>query len=224
MNIFKAPVPTRCELDFCCSQTGELFLVRFKRARAQGKFRVVAVSESPLTSQKRGEFESQETGLAYWLRSLLGYGRCTDSDSRVVNCSAEFDGSEFDFSGWYCPYCRHPEQPEAPFPFVQCSECGEYVCGGSIVPDRNGRFLFVCHDACGGSGPVSGCIHTFSGSSVEKVDRSSSRAVPGESPQAESEHRPRLHGPKPAEKSSGQKESRRHSATSKESRSGRRAQ
>jgi len=66
-----------------------------------------------------------------------------------------YDLSEFDFTGFYCPCCGHGKTA-VQHRFIRCSRCHELVCGARVKQTPDGRLAFACYDRCGNRGFISG--------------------------------------------------------------------
>jgi hypothetical protein len=78
---------------------------------------------------------------------------------------------EFDFSGWYCPQCGYAKGNNNVWPqFIQCTKCGELVCGGRVTQVNESR-LFACCDDCGSSGLLKGEITSYTGRGIDSPER-----------------------------------------------------
>lgn len=134
--------PARRTVTFRCAKTNAHFVVAFERRSTNGKFAVAEIGASsagPTTEQ-----------------------------CRLLN-SSPFEAAEFDFTGWYCPVCMHGRSAEPLDAFVQCSRCGELVCGARIHLSAGGEKMFRCRDACGNESTVAGVIKSLAGTSVERA-------------------------------------------------------
>jgi hypothetical protein len=125
-------------LSFRCAQEGQLFHVVFSREASSHIFRITQI------------------------RSTSQVGSVTQADSSAQS----FDATEFDYSGWECPCCGYAKSGDVDPLFVQCSTCGECVCGSRVQRIDGGGMTFVCHDGCGGSGRIEGQISSYYGQST----------------------------------------------------------
>lgn len=80
-----------------------------------------------------------------------------------------YNPSEFDFKGWYCPCCGHAKNSHAAHLFIQCGRCHEYICAARVKRLPNGSETFRCHNRCGGHGTLGGGnIESMTGMGYEK--------------------------------------------------------
>jgi len=138
-------------LPFRCAQTGQRFFVTFGQPQLPlRKYRILSVfGQAPSAD---GPTKPQDLP--------------RQPPQALRNVEA-FDAADFDFAGWYCPCCGHGKAAQAAIPFVRCSTCHEYVCGGRIIQIPDGPATFACHDGCGGSGRIEGQIASFDGVNIE---------------------------------------------------------
>ena len=120
-------------VQFRCAETGKAFSVLLTRYSPSHHFQLVSVSKSPETPPRGHQ--------------RAGSGKEDDQQK-------SFDASDFDWSGWFCPHCGHRH-------FYQCGTCQEYICGKRVRHLEDGTDTFACHDGCGGTGVVTGCIESF---------------------------------------------------------------
>lgn len=132
-------------LNFRCSKTGGRFYVNFSRLHKEHEFRIVSCStDSGELSKKYSNIDTT---------SQLKF-------SETKNQS--FDANDFNLSGFECPCCQYAGDPS----FVNCSTCGELVCGYSVVHVSPTVATFECHKDCSGGGVLNkGTIKNYSGKS-----------------------------------------------------------
>ncbi len=108
-------------IPFRCAVTGRAFYVSFERSEPDRTFEVARIDK--------------EEAVRPGSRGTRGRKATT------------YDGGEFDFSGWSCPWCGKETG------FVYCSRCGETVCDGRVRAIA-GELYYTCHDACGAHGKL----------------------------------------------------------------------
>jgi hypothetical protein len=154
------------ELPFRCALTGKRFNVAFGRYHPNHKYRVVHVS---LTAAIEAPSTPQPTTRPL-LTKLLGpfrpAAKPASSPKPASLARQNFDASEFDFGGWYCPCCGYSRDVPAYPKFVRCGTCKEYVCCGRVTRVSPGIETFECHDECKGGGRITGHIETFDGTPI----------------------------------------------------------
>lgn len=158
------------QLSFRCASTGQPFAFRFRRFpgeriyRLVGVVNVVNIEAANSSSIVRRPPTKPHRGL---LARLLPRLRPTDSD-KGVSGSSTFSAADFDFSGWFCPFCGWNKHTRAKSIFARCGRCEELVCGARIVEIAGGKSTFACHNGCGGSGTIAGSLESYTGSSRER--------------------------------------------------------
>jgi len=146
----EATVPEKLRIQFKCAKTGRLFFVFLTRHSSSHAFHVTSVSKETKASLNHRQDHSLPS-------------------SSLTHTS--FEASDFDWTGWFCPYCMHSDT------FVKCPQCLEIVCGGRVRQHQNGTKSFACYNECGHSGEIEGYIDSFSGSK-EHIPKSSSSLLP----------------------------------------------
>jgi hypothetical protein len=139
-----------------CSHTGGAFTVTFVRPSSSARFRIESI-DRPDPSKE--------------MLSLLARARAGAEAHRPAGSSrgrdaagATHDAASLDWTGWFCPLCRHGSTQGAGTLFVQCSGCRELVCGASVRDLGSGRRTFWCHEGCGHSSHLSGdSIDSYTG-------------------------------------------------------------
>lgn len=81
--------------------------------------------------------------------------------ARKREVAMKFDAREFDNAGRACPYCGNDRL------VVDCSECHEATCGGTIRVLANGEEQHTCHPDCGHVALLGPATHITGG----KADR-----------------------------------------------------
>ncbi len=99
----------------------------------------------------------------------------------------DFNIEDFDFTGWYCPYCGHGKTEPIHPRYIQCGKCHEYVCGARVERKPGGQTSFRCHDRCGGGGQLKdGTLTSLTGLGVDSLRPSrleaGQRKLPGPRP------------------------------------------
>jgi len=155
------------QLFFRCAQTGRRFAVLFGRPNPSQRFRTLTVGDDSTVPDQDDSSKNTEPHPDA-IAPCCGPRRRKTGHSAMVSSELQsFDAADFDFAGWYCPFCGHYRATPAKTPFVRCSSCGECVCGGRIIEVPGGPVTFACHDGCQGSGRVEGCITSFDGTTLE---------------------------------------------------------
>ena len=146
----------------CCAEAGGKFIVTFERVSPAHRYQIVSIEKEPEpTGGRKG-------GL------FAAAGRFA---AKVLPMQ-EFAWSEFDQSGWACPYCGDSQR-------IMCPDCGYIVCGARKRTLPNGRESYACHDACGASGTlvstdrVRGAAGGGSSSLEMKAGKKAAKALPG---------------------------------------------
>ncbi|TXL75138.1 hypothetical protein FHP25_14735 [Vineibacter terrae] len=111
-----------------------------------------------------------------------------------------------------CPWCRGYRK----YLHVRCGTCRELVCTGRSYVDKDGAFIFVCHEGCGARARVSGTLSSYEVERMEstlappQATQQEKRSTPpqnqpalprGKSPAITHEKRPLLGGPKQGKRS-----------------------
>lgn len=136
-----AAIPEQRRIQFRCGETGRLFFVFLARHSPSHAFQIVSVSK------EKNAFS----------------GGCQEHSVQNSNrAEKSFDASDFDWTGWFCPYCGHRDT------FFQCGQCQELVCGRRVRQLQDGTLSFACHDRCGHTGKITGHIKSFKGSQEQK--------------------------------------------------------
>lgn len=171
-------------LQFRCAETGRKFIVVFTRESQLSRFRVVnVIDERELSAQDESPATNEPLQLlAGSVRQFLApFSSAVMSSTQliqrifnpVIKGTAEqpgedpapppdppsvenFNINDFDFTGWYCPYCGHAKDQPVVTRFVRCGRCHEYVCGARVEEKTNGQTYFACHDKCGNRGMMTG--------------------------------------------------------------------
>jgi hypothetical protein len=140
------------EVQFRCSRDGATFVVVTRRHRPDDQFQIHRIA--PLSAGKPGQLTPAEQASA------------TPPDPAHTTHAA----NEYDWSGFYCPCCGHiPREEEAAF--VDCGECHELVCGGSVAVETTGIRYFRCYPTCGAHGEITGTIKEFEGDEHTEANR-----------------------------------------------------
>lgn len=135
--------PERCRVQFRCGETGRLFFVFLAKYSTSHAFQIVSVSKEKSTPSSG----------------------CQDHSLQNTNpTELLFDASDFDWTGWFCPYCGHRDTL---VPFVECGQCKELVCGRRVRQMHDGTQSFACHDGCGATGKIEYHIKSFNVSQEE---------------------------------------------------------
>lgn len=113
--------PETVEIPMRCAVTGGRAVLTYTRMHAGEKFR--------LTESARIEGEAQ-SGI---------FGGLLDRKRPAI----KFDVNEFLSAGRACPWCGN-----ARF-VVDCPNCHEATCGGTIITLKNGEEQHRCHPDCG---------------------------------------------------------------------------
>jgi hypothetical protein len=136
-------------LRFRCAETARHFLVVVGRLKATNAFRILRVEAEAGGTATRDAFTPKNVSTTSFPVSTLS-------------------SIDVDLSGWFCPCCGHNRDGRAVVEFVQCSRCGELVCGGRTIQIPNGPVTFACSTECGNTGRVSGTIGSYGATSIPK--------------------------------------------------------
>lgn len=159
--------PEMRELPFRCAHTGKRFNVAFGRYHQSHKYRVVHVSLASLIEAPPTPPPKPRALLTKFLGPFHLAEKPAPLPKPTPVSRQNFDASEFDFGGWYCPCCGYSRDIPAYPQFVQCGTCKEYVCGGRVTRVSPGIKTFECHDECKGGGRISlNHIEIFDGSPI----------------------------------------------------------
>lgn len=123
--------PQERVIDFVCACSGAPFHVRFTRASPAERFTIASI-------ERDGQPRQAGQPSTFWAGS-------------AAPPSASFDVTEFDVSGWTCPWCQ-ATKGTVPYSFVRCAKCNELACTGRTSMLPNGKGWFACHDRCGSEG------------------------------------------------------------------------
>lgn len=139
-------------IEFRCAKTGEKFIAVLIRHSEKHKYTIQSMMK---TDQSNASIESAVHA------ATLNTVKATDVDP-----------SDVTWSGWYCPCCNHRRNPEFDNDYVRCGTCGQMVCGGRGHTLEDGSEMFVCTNACGNSGKISGTIDSYKAvqSGVNRLD------------------------------------------------------
>jgi len=162
------------ELLFKCSETGNKFRVTFRRRSTSHKFRIIEISDDITASSDRMFGEAIKMPSSSTPQLPQGSDARHPTTSGSTSSIQDFEVTDFDFSGWYCPCCKfaHPYDTRPVYhQFVYCYGCNEYVCGASMRQIGDGVILFECCGGCPGGGVVKGEITSYTGLEVKPDTR-----------------------------------------------------
>lgn len=187
------------DIEFRCSKSGARFNVILSRRSPLHKFVIQKINkaadrtrhpteaEPPYFSRQPARMGSEPSlpqaapRVSGWFARILGRkadvvsspipnGAVPKDQPTVTTASAAtLDADEYNWSGFFCPYCSTSS-------FVS-GGCGHLACNGTTEL-RNGRHFHQCF--CGHAGFISGTIKSFKGTwlSAEREMGSTSRPSP----------------------------------------------
>lgn len=129
-------------ISFHCAKTGSEFSAKFSRKSQGERFRIREI------------------------RTIKDNPSSPRSEPDNAPVSHTFNANDFDFTGWYCPYCQYNSGPQ----FVKCNRCQRLICGAQIITNQDGTQTFRCAPDCGGGGPLEGSISSYSATQESAKD------------------------------------------------------